>query len=388
MDKVLNLGQVWTTEDIVKKMFELSKTGDKILEPSAGRGAFTDYIKLNSSRQIDSVEFDEDNSREDFIMCDFFDFGEHNKYSLIIGNPPYVASKNIHKETLGKIQQKSYLSSFDNRTNLYIYFIRKCLEHLQDDGELIFITPREFIKATSAIKLNNLLAELGTITHWYEYGDQIVFPGFNPTVVVWRFQKGDFSRLTHTNDGDRVFSVNSGQISFTKNSNSVKFSDLFFVKVGAVSGMDTIFTSEKGNCEFVCSYTKSSNKLKRMFFNIIHEDLIQYKSQLIYRKIKKFDESNWWQWGRGLYESDVPRIYVNCKTRDQHPFFTHDCKYYDGSVLAIFPKNPHLDINIATQLLNSVDWNELGFKVGGRLCFTQKSLENTRLPDIFKKLIQ
>jgi hypothetical protein len=40
----------------------------------------------------------------------------------------------------------------------------------------------------------------------------------------------------------------------------------------------------------------------------------------------------------------------------------------------------------AVDLLNEVDWCELGFKVGGRLCFTQKSLENVYLPDYFKSL--
>ena len=117
-----------------------------------------------------------------------------------------------------------------------------------------------------------------------------------------------------------------------------------------------------------------------MFYNIKHEDLVQFKDKLINRKIKNFNEDNWWHWGRGLYESDSNRIYVNCKTRDSKPFFTHDCKYYDGSVLAIFPKID-MNINKAIDYLNSVDWSELGFKVGGRLCFTQKSLENIYLPN-------
>jgi adenine-specific DNA-methyltransferase len=90
-------------------------------------------------------------------------------------------------------------------------------------------------------------------------------------------------------------------------------------------------------------------------------------------------------WGRGFYESDVDRIYVNCKTRDNKPFFTNECKNYDGSVLALFPKK-NIDINKTIELLNNVDWDELGFKVGGRLCFSQKALENTHLPDTFKSL--
>jgi len=387
MHKVKNLGQVYTPNNIVERMYELSKKSGTILEPSAGQGAFTDWIKSNTTRRIISIEIDPDNFRDDFIITDFFDYSEDIKFPTIIGNPPYVSFKNITKDTLSKIQQKQYLNSYDNRTNLYIHFIRKCIEHLEDSGEMILITPREFIKATSSIKLNGYLYESGTITDWYELGDQIVFKGYSPTVVIWRFEKGNFSRITKTNQGVKQFRINDGQISFTNESTQVKFSDLFFVKVGAVSGMDEIFTSENGNQDFVCSFTKKTGKLKRMFYNIKCDELLSSKEKLINRKIKTFTEDNWWSWGRGLYESSQSRIYVNCKTRDMKPFFTNECKYYDGSVLAIFPKI-EMDINEAVDYLNRIDWDELGFKVGGRLCFTQKSLENIHLPgdNFFERL--
>jgi len=386
MDKVKNLGQVFTPNDIVDLMFKLSVNEGSILEPSAGDGVFTTYISQNSSREIISIEIDDEHSSDGIKIMDFFDFDENIKFPTIIGNPPYVAFKNILKSTLDKIQAKDYLKSFDNRTNLYLFFIRKCVEHLEENGELILITPREFIKATSSINLNNFLYEKGTITHWFEYGDIPVFKGYSPTVVIWRFVKNDFSRKTQTNEGIRRFQVSDGQIFFSSNENNVKFSDLFFVKVGAVSGMDDIFINENGNTEFVCSSTKRDGKLRKMFYNIKHEDLLKHKDILIKRKIKNFDESNWWKWGRGLYESEKERIYVNCKTRDLKPFYTHEGKFYDGSVLAIFPKKD-MDIKLAIEMLNNVDWNELGFKVGGRLCFTQKSLENTYLPNSFIKLI-
>ena len=387
MDKIKNLGQIYTPINIVELMFKLSKRDGGILEPSAGDGAFTKQIKENSKRKITSIEIDADNKQLDFIIMDFFDYDDGIKYPTIIGNPPYVSFKNISKETLSRIQSISYISTYDNRTNLFIYFIRKCVEHLDENGELILITPREFIKATSSIKLNNFLYENGTITDWYEYGDEVVFSGYSPTVVVWRYEKNNFSRKTNTNDGIRDFKINDGQISFTNSDNGIKFSDLFFVKVGAVSGMDEIFTSENGNQMFVCSYTKKTGELKKMFYNIKHPDLIKHKETLINRKIKKFNEDNWQHQGRGLYESSSDRIYVNCKTRDKKPFFMNEHKYYDGSILAIFPKIG-IDLKIAMDYLNEVDWNELGFKVGGRLCFSQKSLENVYLPNNFKYLIK
>ena len=87
---------------------------------------------------------------------------------------------------------------------------------------MILITPREFIKATSSIKLNNFLYDSGTITDWYEYGDDVVFKGYSPTVVVWRFEKNNFSRRTNTNEGLKDFKINDGQISFTNNDNVVR----------------------------------------------------------------------------------------------------------------------------------------------------------------------
>lgn len=127
---------------------------------------------------------------------------------------------------------------------------------------------------------------------------------------------------------------------------------------------------------------KKTGLTKKMFYNIFNEFLFNFKDQLINRKIKKFDDSNWWKWGRGFYETNSERIYVNCKTRDMQPFFTHMCKNYDGSVLAIFPKH-NINISKAVQMMNSVNWEEIGFKVGGRLCFSQQSLENILLPNEF-----
>ncbi|MCF0233219.1 MAG: hypothetical protein HUJ63_13420, partial [Enterococcus sp.] len=63
-----------------------------------------------------------------------------------------------------------------------------------------------------------------------------------------------------------------------------------------------------------------------------------------------------------------------CKTRNKDPFFINDCDKWDGSLLALFPKQD-IDVKQATKELNSLDWNRLGFMTGGRYLFTQKSLQ-------------
>lgn len=375
--KVEDLGQVFTENKIVHKMLKLRKYNESILEPSCGDGAFFNVIN-----NCVGIEYDKDVCPKGAINMDFLDYSLDNKFKTIIGNPPYVKYKQINENTKSKLN----MSLFDERSNLYLFFIEKCINHLEDNGELIFIVPRDFIKATSSIKLNKFIYEQGTITHWEDLGDEMVFPGFSPNCAIFRFEKGNFTRKTNDNLN---FIESNGQLLFTKEKPQYKFSDYFFVKVGAVSGADEIFTNNNGNKEFVCSKTVDTGETRTMFYNISHQILEKNKKELIQRKVKLFSEKNWYMWGRNYFDSDLPRIYVNGKTRKDRPFFLNDCNAYDGSILAIFPKfkiknQEHL--KIICDYLNEINWKELGFKCGGRYLFNQKSLENILLmekPKIF-----
>jgi adenine-specific DNA-methyltransferase len=127
-----------------------------------------------------------------------------------------------------------------------------------------------------------------------------------------------------------------------------------------------------------------------MFYNTDAVELRAYRDRLKQRKIKRFSDENWYMWGRKYYESNANRIYVNSKTRQDKPFFYHDCKAFDGSVLAIFPKFSATkdECEDLAECLNAVDWKELGFVCDGRYLFTQKSLENCVLPDSFSRYLR
>ncbi len=370
------LGQVFTPPAVVGQMLSLKRNKGTLLEPSCGKGAFLNFVESGLF-----IEIDQHIAPENATVQDFFDLPLLQKFDTIIGNPPYVRYRDIHPHTRKKLNH----NFFDQRSNLYLFFIEKCLRHLQPGGELIFITPRDFLKATSAIKLNEFLYRQGTITDLIELGDQKVFSKASPNCIIWRFEKDNFTRITNTN---QRFVCHNGQLLFTQNYYPIKFSELFFVKVGAVSGLDSVFENQShGNLEFVCSYTAKNGKTRRMIYNEKNEVLNPFKQVLLERRIKTFNESNWWMWGRNYYQSPEKRIYVNCKTRLQQPFFLHPVNNYDGSVLAIFPRDQELDINALCDALNLVDWQELGFVCDGRYIFSQKSLENSLLPEFFESFI-
>jgi adenine-specific DNA-methyltransferase len=372
MYNVAQLGQVFTPPFIVSQMLQLRQNQGHILEPSAGDGSFFANIP-----NCVGIEIDPNHSKEGMLNIDFFDYPIAEKFDTIIGNPPYVRYQDIPASTKQKF--KSVL--FDERSNLYLFFIEKCIKHLQQNGELIFITPRDFLKATSSVKLNKFIYEQGTITDIIDLGDSKVFNGFSPNCIIWRFEKNNFTRKTNTY---KQFVLCNGQLMFTDNNYPILFSDIFAVKVGAVSGCDEIFTNPThGNEDFVCSATYKTGETKRMIFNVLHESLIPQKEKLISRGIRPFNEKNWWQWGRLHHQSKQARIYVNAKTRNNQPFFTHPCLNYDGAILGIFPHNTQANVKLLTEKLNRVNWLELGFVCDGRYMFSQRSLENTLLPDYF-----
>jgi adenine-specific DNA-methyltransferase len=380
---VEQLGQVFTPPNVVAFMLDLCTNKGRTLEPSAGDGAFFNELKAKTADCV-GIELDPRVAPDGALVRDFFSYPLSEQFDTIIGNPPYVRFQDVGASTKKRLKSEF----FDARSNLFLFFIEKCIRHLRPGGELVFIVPREFIKLTAAKKLNAWLYAQGSITHFYETGDVRVFGEHTPNCAIFRFEKGRTDR--HMADGRRFVEAN-GQLMFLRDDHSVRFADVFAVKVGAVSGADQIYTHPKGNMEFVCSKTVETGETRRMLYGIKHPHLDKHKDELLARRVRTFDESNWWQWGRHFPINLKPRIYVNGRTRKAEPFFLHDCNAFDGSVLALFPKNERIarrDLIECTMMLNrEVDWQQLGFVCDGRFLFTQRSLQNCLLPEKFSRYL-
>ena len=149
-----SLGQYFTTNNVLKQtVFEfILNNPDNILEPSIGRGDLVLFLKNKKSNinfdmyQIDTtIKILDGIDTKNIIYCDFMKQKIVKSYKTIIGNPPYIKKRNTR--------------------NLYIDFIEKCYNLLNDNGELIFIVPSDFFKLTSSSKLLNNMINNGTFTH-------------------------------------------------------------------------------------------------------------------------------------------------------------------------------------------------------------------------------
>lgn len=396
-------GQVFTPQSVVQAMLALRRNQGRVLEPSCGDGAFFQHLP-----GAVGLELDPGHCPPQARVLDFFAYPLAEKFATIIGNPPYVRYQDIPAQSLRLIEQGGHGRCLDKRSNLYLFFIEKCLRHLEPGGELIFITPRDFMKSTSAVKLNRLLAEQGSITDAIELGDARVFADAVPNCLIWRFELGGRERgLRYAEIGaadklasalaaprwqQRHFIESAGHLMFAREAYPLRLGEIAFVKVGAVSGADALYTDDvHGNRDFVCSSTVSDGQTRRMIWcepgSAPPAVLRLHKARLLERKVTRFDESNWWMWGRMHHRSTAPRVYVNGRTRVAQPFFVHPCNDYDGAVLAIFPRREEIEVSELRDALNAVDWSELGFVCDGRFLFTQRSLENSPLPASFARFL-
>jgi len=393
------IGQYFTeNKELQIKVASLCNNKGAYLEPSAGVGHLVSILE-KKVEDITAIELDstlEKVCTTDIIYQDFFDFIPTNKFSTIFGNPPYLKYRELPKDMKFKMQQGSILSS----CNIFYYFIEKCFYLLEDYGELIFIIPREFFNSTRGSALRRLLYNNGTITNVIDYEEQPLFKGAAPNIIIIRYEKNNLSHKTkYELNGETIVKyenlVNSTYIFSENRLQGVKLASYFNIKVGLVTGANEIFEKEtKLSINMICSDYYRTKKKRRFIFvdgysldeikNIDRElfyHLLKYKNQLICRKIKKFNETNWYYYGavRNLeyMRSGDKCIFVNAKTRVDKPFYVDYLDYFDGAVIALIP-NCDLDLDKwCDKLNNSKDlFREQGVYVNNRYLFTVKNLQD------------
>jgi adenine-specific DNA-methyltransferase len=288
-----SLGQYFTTNNELKEIVYkfISNNPTNILEPSIGQGDLVTFV-TNKSPDVtfDMYEIDTkikllDNiKKENVIYGDFMNQKITKTYKTIIGNPPYVRTK---------------------KRNLYIDFIEKCYNLLEDNGELIFIIPSDFFKLTSASKLLNTMMTNGTFTHIYHPHNEKLFDGANIDVIVFRYNKNNsIIKKVLYNDKLKYIINSDGLITFTdkENTNNIMFKDYFDIYVGIVNGKEEVYKNASlGNIEVL----NGENKVSKYIYiekypsdsEQINEYLLEHKKELLERGIKKFNEKNWFEWG-------------------------------------------------------------------------------------------
>lgn len=375
-----NLGQYFTTNEILQeKIYEfILNNPETILEPCIGRGDLVDYIcSRNLSVNFNMYEIDNNLEllssikHEDVKFNDFMKEPINESFKTIIGNPPYVRTK---------------------KGNLYIDFTEKCFHLLEENGELIFIVPSDFFKLTSASNLLQLMITNGTFTHIFHPNNEGLFEDAAIDVLIFRYCKNNkLPKKVSYNDKKLHITNCNGLITFNQRqiTSSIKFEDYFNIYVGLVSGKENVFKhDELGNIDVLNGDGIIERYIYINKFPTENDELNEYmkthKNELLQRKIRKFNEKNWYEWGapRNIkaIENNIGQdcIYINNLTRKPIVAFSGKVGYFGGGLIAIIPKKKCKIKNII-DYLNS-DTFKNNFLFSGRFKIGHRQISNSYIP--------
>ena len=377
-----NLGQYFTTnEELKEKVFNfILNRPSNILEPSTGQG---DLIAFITDRMpnitFDMYEIDTrikllDGIQSDkIIYCDFMKQTITKTYKTIIGNPPYVRTK---------------------KGNLYIDFIEKCYNHLDDQGEMIFIVPSDFLKLTGASKLLNNMMTNGSIIHIYHPPNEKLFKNASIDVIVFRYDTDKLIEKKVLYNDELMYLTNSnGLITVGEElvDDGVMFKDMFDIYVGLVSGKEEVYKNkELGNIEVL----NGENMVERYIYiekfpcenKEINKYLLQYQEQLITRGIRKFNRNNWFEWGAPRNISTINAnlgkecIYIYNLTRKTNVAFLGRVNYFGGGLIMLIPMpKKKCNLNNVVGYINSNMFKD-NFMFSGRFKIGHRQICNSHIP--------
>lgn len=376
-----DLGQYFTTHIVLQeKVLEFIKNSSNIiLEPSIGQGDLVKYVqsklemvKFDMFEIDDSIPLLESIKKEHVIYGDFMAQNIDNRYKTIIGNPPYVKTK---------------------KGNLYIDFIDKCYRLLENDGELIFIVPSDFFKLTSASKLLNEMMENGNFTHIFHPHNENMFVNASIDIIVFRYCKNKYLEKNINYNHEMLHIINNnGLITFcnNKNNNDLLFKDYFDIYVGMVSGKEEVFKNTTlGNIELLNGKDKREKYILITNYpsenNDINNHLLRNKNQLISRKIRKFNENNWFEWGalrnKNAMENSMGKecIYVNNLTRNETIAFVDKVQYFGGTLIMLIPKKK-CNLHNIVRYMNS-DKFKTNFTFSKRFKIGHRQISYSNIPE-------
>ena len=366
------LGQYFTTNNILQeKVFQfILNNPENILEPSVGQGDLVKFVQDKRDDTLfdmfeidDSISLLENIQKERVIYGDFMEQTITKNYKTIIGNPPYVKTK---------------------KGNLYIDFTEKCYHLLEEDGELIFIVPSDFLKLTSASKLLNEMMNNGTFTHIFHPHNENMFANASIDIIVFRYCKNKTIEQKCLYNDNLVYVINNnGLITFNESNSEINniFKDYFDIYVGIVSGKEDVYKNhEFGNIQVL----NGKNKIDKYIYiqnypssnDKINAHLLKHKESLLKRGIRKFNENNWFEWGAPRNITAMEKnmgnecIYISNLTRNAEVAFVDKVQYFGGSLIMLIPKKKY-NLNNIVKFINSEKFKKnfmfsKRFKIGHR----------------------
>lgn len=193
-------GSYYTPMELIRFMVDYLEKEQQdfsnVLEPSAGDGRFLSLL-LAKAAHIEAIEVFEEKvkqirytykeSKVEVKKTSFLDyiFETPQKYSLIVGNPPYINLKMMEKEDIEKAKnicvQENLAKSI--MQNMWLAFVVGATRLIDADGTIFFVLPMEFLQVQYAERLRIYLEQKFNTIHIISF-EETLFPEIEQDVCL------------------------------------------------------------------------------------------------------------------------------------------------------------------------------------------------------------
>lgn len=197
---------VFTPEEIAKRMISYLKKEGTLLDPAVGMGNLITPISYTMYERIDVYDIKpryldncptETNIRKH--CADFLKEPTNTKYDNIIANPPYIKIQDLSPEYRKYIKEKWTVYS-SGSFDLYVIFMVKCLDQLKETGTMVTITPNSYLYNKSSKAFRKEMIESRTIKEIIDFKHEKVFPGTSVYTCITVFTKEPKTALIYNGE--------------------------------------------------------------------------------------------------------------------------------------------------------------------------------------------
>lgn len=151
-----------------KEIFEKNIFGADIQKYSVERTEILlSLLAIDKNEDVEEITF---NIKIENSLTSTWD---KNSFDMILGNPPYVCSRNMDEET--KELMKNWTTCKTGHPDLYIPFFQIAYELLKEDGILGYITVNSFINSVNGRAIRQYFEEKEASLKIIDFGDEQVF---------------------------------------------------------------------------------------------------------------------------------------------------------------------------------------------------------------------
>lgn len=207
----------------VSKNFDHLKS-ISIFEPSVGDGVFV--TAFNSTRfpksiqqfsftaidrilpelrkaQVKSKINKRTSTKYSFSKIDFLEYQKDlkRKFSLIVGNPPYLKKTRLNKKQVGLCQEIHASANLAPATvkNIWSAFLVRCTQLLKDDGILALVLPAELLQVKFSAELRAFLIANFQRTEIFTFDDLLFECKGQDTVLLIGYKQSEIPGQFYTN---------------------------------------------------------------------------------------------------------------------------------------------------------------------------------------------